>query len=74
MAIVEGHLRKVRRMVDEGAYCMDIIHQSQAIQSALKNFDDEILRQHLTVCVVRDIKAGNSDKITKELLDVYKRV
>ncbi len=74
LAIIEGHLRKVRRMVDEGANCIDIVHQSQAIQSALKNFDEEMIRQHLTICVARDIKVGKGDTVTNELIDVYKRV
>ena len=74
LAIVEGHLRKVHQMVDQGVYCVDIIHQSQAIQHALKNFDEEILRQHLKICVARDIKAGNSEKVTAELMEVYKRL
>lgn len=74
LAIIDGHLRKVRRMVEEGAYCVDIIHQSQAIQSALKNFDEEMLRQHLRVCVARDMQAGKSDTVTNELIDIYKRL
>ena len=74
LAIIEGHLRKVRSMVDAGAYCIDIIHQSQAIQQALKKFDQQILAQHLRSCVARDLKSGNPDKVTAELVDVFGRV
>lgn len=74
LAIVEGHLRKVKSMVDEGAYCIDIIHQSRAIQSALRKFDEQVLNQHLRTCVARDMKAGNIEKTSKELLEVFERL
>lgn len=73
LAIVEGHLRKVQSMVDQGAYCIDVIHQSRAIQQALKKFDEQILAQHLRTCVARDIKTGNGDKVTNELIDIFGR-
>lgn len=72
LAIVEGHLRKVRQMVDSGAYCIDVIHQSRAIQQALRKFDEHILTEHLRSCVARDIRAGKADKVTAELLDTFK--
>lgn len=74
LAIVEGHLHKVRSMVEQGAYCIDIIHQSRAIQQALKKFDDQVLVQHLRVCVARDIKQGDSEKVTAELMGIFGRV
>jgi DNA-binding FrmR family transcriptional regulator len=74
LAIVDGHLRKVRRMVDEGAYCIDIIHQSRAIQQALKKFDEQVLAEHLRTCVARDMRAGGVDKATKELLGVFEKL
>ena len=77
LAIAEGHLRKVRQMVDQGAYCIDIIHQSRAIQQALKKFDDQIFNQHLRVCVTRDMrntKGGSADKSIAELMEVFERL
>ncbi len=74
LAIVEGHLRKVQSMVKQGAYCIDIIHQSRAIQQALKKFDEQVLAQHLKTCVARDMKSGHSDKVTQELLDIFGRI
>jgi DNA-binding FrmR family transcriptional regulator len=74
LAIIDGHLKKVRAMVEQGAYCIDIIHQSQAIQQALKKFDEQILQQHLTVCVARDMKTGTPEKVTGELIEVFKRI
>lgn len=74
LAIIDGHLRKVQSMVNEGALCIDIIHQSKAIQQALKKFDEQVLAQHLQTCVARDMKSGNSDKITKDLIEIFGRV
>ena len=74
LAIVEGHVRKVRKMVDQGAYCIDTIHQSRAIQQALKKFDEQVLANHLRVCVARDMRGGNVDRDTTELLEVFERL
>ena len=74
LAIVEGHLRKVQSMVDQGAYCIDIIHQSRAIQQALHKFDEQVLAQHLRICVARDMKHGDPEKVTNELVEVFGRV
>ena len=77
LAIVEGHLRKVRQMVDDGAYCINIIHQSRAIQQALKKFDDQILSQHLRTCVANDMrqsKGGSAEKNIQELMEVFEKL
>ena len=44
-------------MVDQGADCISIVHQSRAIQQALKKFDEQVLAEHLKTCVARDIAA-----------------
>lgn len=77
LAIVEGHLKKVRRMVDEGAYCIDIIHQSRAIQQALRKFDERVMDQHLRTCVTRDMresKGATAEKTIKDLMEAFTRL
>lgn len=76
LAIVEGHLHKVRSMLSEGAYCIDIIHQSRAIQQALKKFDEQMLRHHLQTCVRRDIRVGRAGtkKTVTELTEIFQRL
>ncbi len=77
LAIVEGHLHKVRSMVEEGAYCVDIIHQSRAIQHALKKFDEQVLQHHLRTCVARDMReshGGGANKTVSELMEVFQRL
>ncbi len=74
LKIARGHLLKVIEMVEKGEYCLDIIQQSQAVQSALSKVDEIILENHLKTCV-RDSIAGNKDvdKRVKEVIEVFKR-
>lgn len=73
LAIAEGHLKKVRRMVEEDAYCPHVIHQSKAVQSALKRVDELVLDGHLHSCVVRDVREGNADKALEEIVELFKK-
>lgn len=75
LSIAEGHLKKVKKMAEENSYCPDIIHQSQAVQAALKKIDETILESHLHTCVLNDIKgtSQNKKKLAKEILEVFKK-
>lgn len=75
LAIVEGHLKKVRSMLEDDSYCPDIIHQSQAVQAALRKIDHIVLHGHLHGCVLHDIHAPGSEKekMVKEILDVFEK-
>lgn len=57
LARIEGQVRGVRRMVESGAYCMDILNQIEAAHSALRSVSDRILRKHIETCVA---EAGHS--------------
>ena len=65
---IEGQVRGVRRMVEEGAYCIDIITQIQAVQAALGAVSRNIMRTHLETCVV-DAMRGSSEANTQEKID-----
>ncbi len=75
LARAEGHLHKVRKMVEENAYCPDVIHQSRAVQAALAKVDELILHGHLHSCVLKDIHGPKSEneKLIEELVDLYKK-
>ncbi len=73
LKIIEGHLRKVREMVEENRYCIDILNQSLAVQNALKRVDEIILEDHLKTCVSKAIKNNRSEKSIREILDLLKR-
>lgn len=74
MKIAKGHLNKVIDMVEKGEYCLDVIQQSQAVQSALSKADEVILENHLKTCV-RNSMASNKDidEKVKEVIEVFKR-
>lgn len=74
LKIAQGHLKKVLKMVEDGQYCIDVIHQSQAVQRGLQEADHLVLENHLKGCVVDDIKKGKIDKTVKEIMEVVKKV
>ena len=61
---IEGQVRGVGRMLNEDAYCTDILTQVSAIQSALNAFNQELLISHINTCVVEDIRNGNDEVVT----------
>jgi len=71
---IEGHVRGIQRMVEEEAYCVDIIKQTQAIQRALDKFNNIVLERHLDGCVTTAIRGDSSDereRVIRELLQVF---
>lgn len=73
LQIAQGHLKKVIQMVESGHYCIDVIHQSRAVQRALAETDSVVLENHLKTCVVDHIKNGEADKSVTEIMNVFKR-
>jgi DNA-binding FrmR family transcriptional regulator len=57
---IEGQVRGVAGMVDEGRYCIDILTQVQAIKAALKKVEDELLKNHAAHCVEEAIRDGDA--------------
>lgn len=74
LKIVQGHLTKVTQMVEVDAYCIEIIHQSQAVQKALKEIDMLILENHLKGCVADAIAEGGQDEAVAEVMSIFKKV
>ncbi len=72
LKIIEGQVRGLQKMVDENKYCIDIITQTSAIKQGLSNIEDALLEGHLGHCVVGQIKRGDTEKATAEILKVYK--
>lgn len=70
---IEGQIRGIRRMVEENAYCTDILVQAAAVGAALNSFTTELLSNHIKTCVIKDIKDGK-DGTVEELLAVMKRL
>lgn len=60
---IEGQIRGVKGMVEDDRYCVDILTQVSAIQSALNSFNKNLLANHIKSCVVNDIRAGNEEAV-----------
>lgn len=73
LKISKGHLEKIIKMIEEDKYCIDILHQSQAVQAALKETDGVVLENHLRTCVADSIKSGNQEEAIKEVMEVFKK-
>ena len=70
---IEGQVRGVRKMVENDAYCVDILTQVSAIQAALNGFNRELLSNHIRTCVMDDIRNGN-DEIVDELVQTLQKL
>jgi DNA-binding FrmR family transcriptional regulator len=73
LKISRGHLDKIIRMVEEDKYCIDIVHQSLAVQAALKKSDELVLKNHLETCVSDSIKKGEGKNAIEEIMEVIKK-
>ena len=60
---IEGQIRGIKRMVEDNAYCTDIITQAAAASSALNAFNRELLSNHIRTCVENDIKEGKYETV-----------
>jgi len=72
---VEGHVRGVTKMVEEGGYCMDIVNQISAIQAALHKVSALVLDQHLHTCVTTALRGDDAterERVINELLELFK--
>ncbi len=68
---IEGHLNGVRRMIEEDAYCVDILKQSFAVRRALEKLEQIMLEGHLRTCVVTGIRDGRDEQVVGELRELY---
>ncbi len=72
LKIIEGQVRGLQKMIDNEAYCIDVITQTSSIKQGLSNIEDALMEGHLGHCVVSQIKKGQVDKATSEVLKVYR--
>ena len=63
LKLAEGQIRGIQKMVEENAYCPDILIQVSAVSAALNSFNRELLACHIRSCVADDIRAGKDEAI-----------
>jgi len=71
---IEGHLRGVIRMVEQDAYCIDVIRQIQAVEAALNKVSSQILENHLNSCVITAVQGNDKkerERVLKEITEVF---
>ena len=67
LARIEGHVRAVKRMVEEDTECPDVLVQVAAVRSALNKVGQIILEDHLRHCMVRAVDDGDFEEAMKDL-------
>src|SRR5215469_9311408 len=67
-----GHLDAVLRMVEDDAYCPDVMKQLSAVQGQLERASRLVLRNHLETCVAAAMVAGRTDEIVEELMEALR--
>lgn len=70
---IEGQVRGVQNMLENGVYCTDILIQVSAINSALNSFNKVLLGNHLKTCVAENIRNGN-DEVIDELTETLQKL
>jgi DNA-binding FrmR family transcriptional regulator len=71
---IEGHVRGIEHMLEQDAYCIDVIRQIQAVQAALNKVSTMILEEHLHSCVITAVRGENPnerERVLKEVTDVF---
>ncbi len=74
LKIISGHMGGIVRMVEQDAYCIDVIRQIQAVQAALNKVSTAILENHLNSCVTTAIRGqdpSERERVLKEITDVF---
>ena len=70
---IEGQVRGIEAMIENDAYCNDILIQSAAVNAAMNSFNKELLASHIRSCVANDIRLGN-DEVIDELVATLQRL
>lgn len=74
---IEGQVRGVAQMVADDRYCIDVLHQVQAIKAALAKVESAILKDHAACCVSEAIASGDAGQQREkfsELVDLFEKV
>ncbi len=69
---IEGQIRGIKKMLENDAYCTDILTQSSAVNAAINSFNKELLANHIRTCVAQNIRNGNDEVIDELVVTMQK--
>ncbi len=72
LKIIEGQIRGLQDMLYKDSYCIDVITQTSAVKNALSGIEDALMENHLSTCVIHQIKKGKENTAIEEILKVYR--
>ena len=72
LSCIEGQIRGIKKMVEEDAYCIDILVQVAAANAALNSFNKVLLGEHIKTCVANDIRDGKDETIDELVTTLQK--
>ncbi len=70
---IEGQIRGIRGMIEEDAYCVDVLNQVNAARCSLNSFSKVLLSSHIKTCVEDDVRNGSEEKID-ELVELLQKM
>ena len=69
---IEGQVRGIKKMIENDAYCTDVLVQVSAVNAALNSFNKVLLANHIRTCVAEDIRQGNDETIDELVVTLQK--
>jgi DNA-binding FrmR family transcriptional regulator len=73
---IEGHIKGISKMVENGEYCIDVIRQIQAVQAALNKVSSKILDEHLNSCLITAVRGDDPkerERVLREIAEIYEQ-
>ena len=71
---IEGHVRGIKKMVEEERDCPDLLHQLAAVKAAINKTGELILEDHIESCMIEAVKEGSTDEYVKELKEAISKL
>lgn len=71
LAYIEGHLKGIRKMVEEDQYCPDILKQTHAVKRAIDKLEALLMEGHLHCCVQNGLQEGRGEEVLRELSELF---
>ncbi len=71
---IEGHIRGIKKMVEEDRGCPDLLHQLAAVKAAINKTSELILEDHIQSCLLDAVNEGSTDEYIKNLMEAISKL